>query len=62
AERGINLTRIESRPVKSQPGNYLFFLDMLGHMNDEAIAEACLLLKESCSFYEWLGSYPKADS
>ena len=62
AERGINLTRIESRPIKSQPGNYLFFLDMLGHMNDETITEACLLLKESCSFYEWLGSYPKADS
>ncbi len=59
ARRNINLTRIESRPVKGEPGKYLFFIDMLGHMEDGIITEACERLKESCSYFEWLGSYPR---
>jgi chorismate mutase/prephenate dehydratase len=61
AERGVNMTRIESRPVKGEPGKYLFFIDVLGHMEDKIIQDACNKLKESCSFFEWLGSYPGAD-
>lgn len=60
ARRNINLTRVESRPVKSEPGKYLFFIDMLGHMNDGVIKEACERLQESSSYFEWLGSYPQA--
>jgi chorismate mutase/prephenate dehydratase len=60
ARRNINLTRIESRPVKSEPGKYLFFIDMLGHMSDGVIKEACERLQESSSYFEWLGSYPQA--
>ncbi|OKY75440.1 MAG: prephenate dehydratase [Desulfobulbaceae bacterium DB1] len=60
ARRNINLTRIESRPVKGEPGKYLFFIDMLGHYMDGVIAEACERLQESCSYFEWLGSYPQA--
>ncbi|MEN8139776.1 MAG: prephenate dehydratase [Thermodesulfobacteriota bacterium] len=60
ARRNINLTRIESRPVKSEPGKYLFFIDLLGHVTDGVIAEACERLQESCSYFEWLGSYPMA--
>lgn len=59
ARRNINLTRIESRPVKGEPGKYLFFVDMLGHMEDGIIAEACERLRENCSYFEWLGSYPR---
>lgn len=61
AERGVNMTRIESRPVKMEPGKYLFFIDLLGHMDDPVIKEASERLKESCSLFEWLGSYPLAD-
>lgn len=60
AQRSINLTRIESRPVKDEPGRYLFFIDMLGHMEDEIIAEGCEKLREVCAYFEWLGSYPQA--
>lgn len=60
ARRDINLTRIESRPVKDEPGRYLFFIDMLGHIEDEVIAEGCEKLRKTCSYYEWLGSYPRA--
>lgn len=61
AEHGINLTRIESRPVKGGASwTYLFFIDMLGHIEDENIKEACDRLKESSSFFTWLGSYPQS--
>ncbi|MDA3971663.1 MAG: prephenate dehydratase [Desulfobulbaceae bacterium] len=58
ARRNINLTRIESRPVKGESGKYLFFIDMLGHMSDGVLIEACERLREACSYFEWLGSYP----
>ena len=58
ARRNINLTRIESRPVKGESGKYLFFIDLLGHMSDGVIIEACERLREACSYFEWLGSYP----
>jgi len=61
AERGVNMTRIESRPVKGEPGKYLFFIDVLGHQEDPQIRDACEKLKENCSFFEWLGSYPQAE-
>ncbi len=61
AERNINLTKIESRPAKGEmPWNYLFFIDMLGHMEDENVKVGCDRLRKICSFYEWLGSYPQA--
>ncbi|MEN8134206.1 MAG: prephenate dehydratase [Thermodesulfobacteriota bacterium] len=60
ATHGINLTRIESRPLKGEAGKYLFFLDMEGHMEDENIKEGCHQLKQVCSSYVWLGSYPRA--
>lgn len=60
ARRSINLTRIESRPVKDEPGRYLFFIDMLGHMEDDIIMEGCEKLREVCAYFEWLGSYPQA--
>lgn len=60
ARRNINLTRIESRPVKGEAGKYLFFIDMLGHQDDGILVEACERLRESCSYFEVLGSYPIA--
>jgi chorismate mutase / prephenate dehydratase len=58
AKQEINLTKIESRPVKDEPGKYLFFLDMEGHWDDPLIKEGCERLKDVCAFFEWLGSYP----
>lgn len=60
ARHQINLTRIESRPFKDEPGRYLFFIDMLGHIDDPQVAAACGELRQICSHYEWLGSYPRA--
>lgn len=61
AEHGINLTRIESRPVKGEAGKYMFFIDMLGHVDDPVINKAVSRLQETCASFEWLGSYPQVE-
>ena len=62
ADKGINLAKIESRPIKGMQWKYLFFMDMVGHMEDKTIKEGCADLQKVCSYYEWLGSYPMADN
>ncbi len=62
SSKNINLAKIESRPVKGKQWTYLFFLDMLGHIEDPVIEEACSILRNTCSYYEWLGSYPLAEN
>lgn len=61
SEKDINLAKIESRPVKGNHWKYLFFLDMLKHIEDPEIKEGCEILKEICSYFVWLGSYPRAE-
>ncbi len=60
AERGINLSKIESRPSKKRPWDYYFFLDVTGHYDDAAMKEALAELKKFCPMVKWLGSYPVA--
>jgi chorismate mutase/prephenate dehydratase len=59
--KNIDLAKIESRPTKDKQWKYLFFLDMIGHIEDPVIYEACNILKQICAYYEVLGSYPRAD-
>ncbi|TKB09314.1 prephenate dehydratase [Desulforhopalus sp. IMCC35007] len=61
SKENINLAKIESRPIKGKQWKYLFFLDMLGHIEDEKIMRGCEMLKAQCSYFEWLGSYPQND-
>lgn len=61
SKEDINLAKIESRPIKGKQWKYLFFLDMLGHIEDEKIKRGCAILKQQCSYFEWLGSYPQND-
>ena len=59
AARGINLTRIESRPEKKSPWNYVFYVDFEGHRADTKVKEALDILGERCTYVKVLGSYPK---
>jgi chorismate mutase / prephenate dehydratase len=58
AERGVNLSKIESRPSKKRPWDYYFFIDVTGHYDDPAMREALADLKKFCPLVKWLGSYP----
>lgn len=60
AARGINLTKIESRPLKTRAWEYVFFVDLDGHMEDSEIRQAVKELEGYCSFLKVLGSYPKS--
>jgi chorismate mutase / prephenate dehydratase len=59
AERGINMTRIESRPMRTRNWEYLFFTDIEGHEQDEHINEALREMEKHCVLLKRLGSYQK---
>ena len=58
AQAGVNLTRIESRPLPDTPWEYLFFVDVEGRQDGPALAGALLELRACCTHLRLLGSYP----
>jgi prephenate dehydratase len=60
AQRGVNLSKIESRPRKERLGSYLFWIDLEGDASDEAVAAAIAGLKGHCDEVRVLGSYAAA--
>lgn len=56
--RDIDLTRIESRPTRTELGTYVFFLDCVGHIDDSAVAEALKAVHRRCADVRYLGSWP----
>jgi chorismate mutase/prephenate dehydratase len=60
AARGINLTKIESRPTRQRPWEYVFFIDFDGHVNDEPVRNVLKELEQATIFIRFLGSYPRA--
>lgn len=59
--RDINLTKIESRPLRGKPWEYLFYLDLLGRVDDPKVRNALGHLGELADFLRVLGCYPKGD-
>ena len=60
AEYGISMAHIESRPSRQALWEYVFFIDIDGHQEDAAVAQALSDLKNNVRFLKILGSYPKA--
>ncbi len=60
AKRNISMSNIESRPSRSGVWEYVFFIDIDGHQDDEKIAEAIAEIEKSSAMVRILGSYPKA--
>lgn len=58
--RKLNLTRIESRPSRLRPWDYIFFLDVSGHYHEPAMQAAIKDIRRHCPMVKWLGSYPAA--
>jgi chorismate mutase/prephenate dehydratase len=59
-EEGINLLRIESRPSREKPWDYVFFAELEGHREDANVARAVERLRDKCPMVKHLGSYPRA--
>jgi chorismate mutase/prephenate dehydratase len=57
---GLNLTKIESRPSRIKAWEYVFFVDLVGHINDPKVKKALDELEKNCAFLNILGSYPAA--
>ncbi len=62
AERGINMTRIVSRPMKTIAWRYLFFVDLDGHREDPAVAASLAEMEAMSAFFKILGSFPRAEA
>ncbi len=62
ALRDINLVKIESRPLRGQPWEYLFYLDFLGHVEDPNVVNALDHLREVADLFRVLGCYPRGDA
>jgi chorismate mutase/prephenate dehydratase len=62
AQRGLNMTKIESRPSRRRPWEYVFFLDIDGHESDPEVAAALAEVRAACESVKVLGSYPKAEA
>ncbi|HYB44731.1 MAG TPA: prephenate dehydratase [Candidatus Methylomirabilis sp.] len=60
ALRRLNLTKIESRPTKRRPWEYVTFVDFEGHRDTESVRTVLSQVKERCQFLKVLGSYPAA--
>lgn len=54
----LNMTRIESRPSRKAPGEYIFFVDLDGHREDPDVRDALKMLRRKTLYYKFLGSYP----
>ena len=61
ATRGVNMTRLESRPTGAAMGSYCFTIDFEGHVGDERVGETLMGLRRVCAQVRWLGSYAAAD-
>ena len=61
ATRGINLTKVESRPRRNRPWEPIFFVDFEGHWRDPKCQEALTALLQRASFVKMLGSYPAVE-
>lgn len=59
AGRGINMTRLESRPTRHKLGEYVFLIDADGHIAEPAMADMMAALVRRAALMRWLGSYPR---
>ena len=60
AKHGVNLTAVQSRPMKGKPWEYIFIVDMEGHQDDAAVAAALAEAGGVAASHKVLGSFPRA--
>ena len=61
AKNKINLSKIQSRPLRNQPWKYLFYVDFIGHIEDKTVQNVLKTLGKQTLFLRVLGSYPEQE-
>ena len=61
AENNINMIKIESRPSKNEPWQYLLYVDFEGNIENEDVKKAIRLIEENSEYFKLLGSYKKVN-
>jgi chorismate mutase/prephenate dehydratase len=61
SDRGINLTKIESRPIPGSPWQYRFYLDVEGHRASEPLAGILAAVQAMVAEFDVLGTYPRSE-
>ena len=59
AKNKINLSKIQSRPLRNRPWEYLFYVDFIGHVEDKTVERVLKTLGKQTLFLRVLGSYPE---
>ena len=59
AKNKINLSKIQSRPLRNRPWEYLFYVDFIGHVEDKTVQHVLKVLGKQTLFLRVLGSYPE---
>jgi len=59
AKNKISLSKIQSRPLRNRPWEYLFYVDFVGHVEDKTVAQVLKTLGKQSLFLRVLGSYPE---
>lgn len=59
-KHGVSMTRIESRPSRRQKWDYVFFIDIAGHVEDDNVRDALAEIEQHASLFRVLGAYPRA--
>ena len=60
ARHNVSMSRIESRPSRQGLWEYVFFMDLVGHADDENVARVLEELEDKAAYFKLLGSYPEA--
>jgi chorismate mutase/prephenate dehydratase len=60
AANGVSMTKLESRPARTGLWEYVFYVDIEGHAQDQNVARALIELERTASLFKNLGSYPAA--
>ncbi len=58
ARHGVSMVRFESRPAKQKGWEYYFYIDFIGHTEQDNVAKALAEIEAQAAFYKCLGSYP----
>ncbi|MBX2802910.1 MAG: prephenate dehydratase [Myxococcales bacterium] len=61
SDHGVDLTKLQSRPILEQPWRYRFYVDLVGHASSQAVSDALATARQACDDLRVLGSYPAAE-